>query len=76
MAQPDRSIIAEEQAALRRVATLVAQGAPADELFAAVADEVASVLGIASVTLNQRRADGSFVVVASCDSPALPVGSR
>jgi hypothetical protein len=30
--------LAEEQAALRRVAMLVAQGAPLDEVFAAVAD--------------------------------------
>ena len=33
--------IADEQAALRRVATLVARGAPPGEVFAAVADEVA-----------------------------------
>jgi signal transduction histidine kinase len=76
MAQPDRSVLAEEQAALRRVATLVAEGAPAEELFAAVADEVASVLGIPSVTLNQHRSDGSLMVVASVNSPAFPVGSR
>ena len=31
----------EEQVALRRVATLVARGVPSDELFAAVAAEVA-----------------------------------
>jgi signal transduction histidine kinase len=76
MAQPERSVLAEEQAALRRVATLVAQGAPADDLFAAVAHEVASVLGIPSVTLNHHRADGMLVVVASLDSPTFPVGSR
>ena len=32
--------LAEEQAALRRVATLVARGAPPEEVFAAVAEEV------------------------------------
>ena len=37
--------LADEQAALRRVATLVAEGAPPDALFRAVADEVASVIG-------------------------------
>jgi signal transduction histidine kinase len=36
--------IAEEQAALRRVATLVARGALPDEVFAAVAQEVGHVL--------------------------------
>src|SRR6202042_1135864 len=37
--------LAEEQAALRRVATLVARGAAADKLFAAVAGEVGRLLG-------------------------------
>ncbi len=37
--------LADEQAALRRVATLVAEEAPADELFAKVAEEVAGVFG-------------------------------
>jgi len=36
----DFSRIADEQATLRRVATLVARGAPPDEVFAAVAEEV------------------------------------
>src|SRR5262249_26887258 len=38
--------LADEQAALRRVATLVAEGAATGELFAAVADEVAAVVGV------------------------------
>ena len=37
--------LAEEQAALRRVATLVARGAPPEEVFAAVAEEVGRLLG-------------------------------
>jgi GAF domain-containing protein len=37
--------LADEQAALRRVATLVAQGVPATELFAAVTEEVGRLLG-------------------------------
>jgi GAF domain-containing protein len=37
--------LAEEQAALRRVATLVAEEAPAEELFAKVAEQVAGVFG-------------------------------
>ena len=36
--------LADEQAALRRVATLVAQGAPPAELFGAVAAEVGGLL--------------------------------
>ena len=36
--------LAQEQAALRRVAMLVAHAAPADELFAAVAEEVGRLM--------------------------------
>src|SRR6478672_8593519 len=39
------SVLAEEQAALRRVATLVAQDVPSGELFGAVAGEVGLLLG-------------------------------
>ncbi len=75
MAQLERSVLAQEQAALRRVATLVAVGAPAEELFDAVAQEVAAVFGVRSVTLSQHRA-GTLIVVASVGSAAFPVGSR
>src|SRR5436309_3086371 len=37
--------LAEEQAGLRRVATLVADQAPADDIFTAVGEEVARLLG-------------------------------
>jgi len=39
------SVLAEEQAALRRVATLVAKAVPASELFDAVVREVGTLLG-------------------------------
>jgi GAF domain-containing protein len=68
--------LADEQAALRRVATLVAEGAPPDALFRAVADEVASVVGLPTVTLSHHHADGSFTVVAATNNPGFPVGSR
>jgi hypothetical protein len=38
--------LAEEQAALRRVATLVARGTPPGEVFAAVAEEVGRLLPV------------------------------
>ena len=41
--------LAEEQAALRRVATLVASGAPSAEVFSAVAQEVAQVMHLPMV---------------------------
>src|SRR4051812_16409454 len=43
-----RAVLAEEQAALRRVATLVAEGIAPDELFAAVALELGRLLGVDS----------------------------
>jgi signal transduction histidine kinase len=42
--QDELARLAEEQAALRRVATLVAQGVPAAELFAAVTEELGRLL--------------------------------
>jgi signal transduction histidine kinase len=45
---PSASAIAEEQAALRRVATLVASGAEASAIFRAVAEEAGRLLGARS----------------------------
>jgi len=71
----DRLFI-DEQAALRRVATLVAAGAPAAGLFAAVADEVARVLDVPTVMLARFEADRTMTVLASLNEPSFPVGSR
>src|SRR5439155_11029061 len=49
-AHDDLRGLAMEQAALRRVATLVAEAAPSGELFAAVAEEVAPVVGAPTVS--------------------------
>ena len=55
--------IAEEQAALRRVATLVARGALPGEVFAAVAHEVGHVLPDADFATIGRYDPGSVVEV-------------
>jgi GAF domain-containing protein len=68
--------LASEQAALRRVATLVAQGASPDELFSAVAKEVAGVIDMAGVGIRRYEADGTFTVLANAGESHLPVGSR
>src|SRR4051812_14016518 len=70
--------LAEEQAALRRVATLVAHGAPPDELFAAVIEEVARVLPFSSVALARYDRDGMMTAVATSSNVAdrFPAGSR
>jgi GAF domain-containing protein len=68
--------LADEQAALRRVATLVAEGAPAAALFAAVAEEVAQVVGVPTVTIGRFEDGPSFAVVGVANNPGFPVGSR
>src|SRR5882757_8021052 len=55
--------LVEEQAALRRVATLVASGAPAAEVFAAVAQEVAQVLRLANAAVCRYDQEGSAITV-------------
>jgi len=57
--------LAEEQAALRRVATLVASGAPSAEVFSAVAREVAQVLNLPAVGVFRYDSDGLMTVVAT-----------
>jgi signal transduction histidine kinase len=70
--------LADEQAALRRVATLVARGTPATEVFAAVAQEVGSVLGADGTTIVRLDPDGAATVAAGTGAYAdvMPVGSR
>jgi signal transduction histidine kinase len=64
--------LAEEQAALRRIATLVARGIPSAELFSAVADEMARLLPADSAFVAHFEPDSSsFAILAvggrSCD---------
>jgi signal transduction histidine kinase len=70
--------LADEQAALRRVATLVARGIPPAEVFAAVAEEVGSVLGADGAGIVRLDPDGATTLVASvgAHSAELPVGTR
>jgi signal transduction histidine kinase len=70
--------LAEEQAALRRVATLVAREAPPEEVFAKVAEEVGLLLGAESAWMYCFEPDGAATVVASCGqlARAFPVGMR
>jgi signal transduction histidine kinase len=70
--------LAEEQAALRRVATLVARGVPPAEGLAAVAQEVGSILGADATGIAHLEPDGAATVVARVgDLPdVLSLGSR
>src|SRR3954471_17555881 len=69
---------AEEQAALRRVATMAARRVPREELFAAVVDEVRRVLPAAVAAIERFESDGTITIVAtsSLARDRLPVGSR
>jgi len=73
-----RGSLADEQAALRRVATLVARGTPPEELFAAVVEQVAQLLPVEFAAMGRYDPDGMFTTVAawSTGAPAFPVGGR
>jgi signal transduction histidine kinase len=65
-----------EQAALRRVATLVARGVPPDDIFAAVAEEVGRLIGADDTVVAQFEPDGAVTVVVSLGEDKLPAGMR
>jgi PAS domain S-box-containing protein len=67
---------AEEQAALRRVATLVARETAPDEVFAAVGREVGEVLGVDATHVGRYDPDGTVVSVAQWGSAGVPIGAR
>src|SRR5271157_3159344 len=64
---------AEEQAALRRVATLVARGTPPEEVFAAVTAEAGRVLGVDFTTMSRYHPDGAVTVVGAWSGTDIPV---
>jgi signal transduction histidine kinase len=55
--------LASEQAALRRVATLVARGEPSSRVFEAVAEEAATLLGADLGLISRFDGDGAIVGV-------------
>jgi signal transduction histidine kinase len=70
--------IADEQAALGRVATLVARGAPPEGVFAAVTAEAGRLLGAHHAAMSRYDPDGSRTLVATWSNTgtALRVGLR
>lgn len=71
-ARAELQAMADEQAALHRVAELVAREAAPDEVFVAVTNEASALLGDLAAALMLYD-DAGAVVVASCNCPA-PVG--
>src|SRR5215203_5819391 len=59
------AVLAAEQASLRRVATLVAGGAAPGEVFAAVAREVAEVLGLPLAVMSRFHPDEMATVIGA-----------
>jgi signal transduction histidine kinase len=70
--------LVEEQAALWRVATLVARGAAPEEVFAAVVAEVGRLLPVEYAGMGRYEPDGTMTVVAGTGSAVdhFPVGRR
>ncbi|MDX6334339.1 MAG: hypothetical protein QOG05_1679 [Streptosporangiaceae bacterium] len=70
--------LAEEQAALRRVATLVARGAPAEEVFGTVTKAAGQLLQADQTTMSRYESDDTATIVAgwSKTGDILPIGAR
>ncbi|MER7008839.1 DUF4118 domain-containing protein [Dactylosporangium sp. NPDC000555] len=74
----EATLLMEEQAALRRVATLVAQGSPPTEVFGAVAEELRQILGLRNTALIRYEPDGTCTLVSGRHEPGIemPPGTR
>ena len=70
------SQLAAEQTALRRVATLVAQGAEPGQVFAAVAEEVAGIINTPIVAVFRYESDGTCTTLGVAGETSFAVGSR
>jgi PAS domain S-box-containing protein len=68
--------LAAEQAALRRVATLVAREATPAEVFAALAEEVARLLEVPLIETVRYEPDGTATVIGAWGENPFPVGSN
>jgi signal transduction histidine kinase len=73
-----RGLLADEQAALRRVATLVARQPSSAQVFAAVTEEAARVLRLDNSTLVVYERDQTATVVGVCNlrGPSATLGTR
>lgn len=72
-------VLADQQAALRRVATLVAEASSPSEVFSAVAEELAQQLGLPHSALVRFEPDGVLLLIGYHDDPgawATRLGDR
>jgi HAMP domain-containing protein len=63
--------LADEQAALRRVATLAARGVAPEEIFEAVTDQTRRLLGADTARLLRYDEDGTVTVLAGQGEPVV-----
>lgn len=79
-AADERSLgqLADQQAALRRVATLVARGLPSAEVFAALAREAGRLLNAEIANIARYEADDTMTVMAGWSERGghMPVGGQ
>ena len=70
--------LSDQQAALRRVATLVARGAPPPEIFSVVARELAEEFGATITAVLRYEDDGTATVVGGWGDQGtqIPIGAR
>jgi signal transduction histidine kinase len=70
--------LSQQQAALRRVATLVARGAPPPEVFSAVAHELAEEFDATLTVVLRYEDDATATVVGGWGEPGIqiPIGRR
>src|SRR5437763_4552349 len=68
--------LAYEQAALRRVATMVARAPASEQLFSTVAREVASVLDVSGVIVTRYDAEGMALTLGEAFRPDLAGAER
>jgi signal transduction histidine kinase len=64
----DEANLRQVETALRRIATLAARGAPADELFAAATRAVGELLGASSARLTRDERDGTSTLLATWEA--------
>ncbi|MDX6655564.1 MAG: hypothetical protein QOH62_357 [Solirubrobacteraceae bacterium] len=77
-AEAELKRLADQQAALRRVATLVVTGVPAGTIFTAVSEELERLFDAEATMIGRLEADETLMIVASTGSGSdlLPVGGR
>jgi PAS domain S-box-containing protein len=71
-AEAEQRRLAAEQAALRRVATLVAGNAPPEEVFQTVTEEVCRLLGLRTAVLHRFEDERTSTIVGKFGEPTGP----